>query len=588
MSKTHVILCGGNVAGPKNALRLELGKGRGKMSLDVDALTEKTMQRLPAALHDLLEIATYVYVADQAISRGGTKEFEYGKKWVRHIQLRIPVREYDLWSAPEINELLSEALSFVSGDIYEFRFSRQSTDDFPAFLNFRANAEPRFKHDEVVLFSGGLDSFTGAVDEVVGHNKCPVLVSHQSNRKMTKLQRILHEYIVGLRSSGLKPLHVPVTVNKDKRLTRDTCQRSRSFLYASLGTVIARMFGLNRVKFYENGIVTCKLPLDGQTLQARSTRVTHPKFLRLLSTVISEVTNSDFQVENPYFLKTKTEVCMRLKELHHAPYMRKTRSCARSVYRKPRNHCGTCSQCIDRRFATLASECQEYDPDFFYALNIFTDKLDNAYNRAMAARFVGLATKIERMTIDGFVQYFSSHIHEIANYMEGQDREEKFKELFALHQRHAAKVNQVIEAKCKESMSDLRKGILPDTCLVSMVASREHLNTGNVLRANGDKLTPKTKKNGTKAEQPESRFKPWENPVDVRLVIDKQRVKFYHEDKIEDLRLKNYTQTHKLLFFLTSGSMQPHEIKDKISPDSQVTAGKIVEYANETYTAHEN
>lgn len=498
MPKPHLILCGGTeLAGPGDAVvhRLELGKGTGRISLGVDAITEKMVQDLSGALRDLLEIATYVYVADQAVSRGGTTQFEYGQKWVRRLDFRIPVREYEIWSDPEVSGLLAEALSFASGDVYRFHFGQQPTNEFPQFLDFAAAAEPQYDYDEVVLFSGGLDSFAGAVDEVVDHNACPILVSHQSNRKMTRLQRRLHEYIVGLHTSGLKPLHVPVMINKDRRLTRETSQRSRSFLYACLGTIVAKMFGLNRVKFYENGVVSCKLPFDGQTLQARSTRVTHPKFLHLLSTVISEVTGSDFHLENPYFLKTKTEVCLRLRELLHEAYIRETRSCAKSIYRSPSNHCGTCSQCIDRRFATLASECQQYDPDWLYALNIFTDELHNVYDRTMASGFVGFASRFETMTIEGFVQKFLPDINEIARYMEGRNSEEKLTKLFTLHQRHAEKVNEVIEAKCKENISAIRRGKLPVTCLVSMVARGEHLKVAELLKVDkGKPSRTKTRK----------------------------------------------------------------------------------------------
>jgi hypothetical protein len=485
MSKPHLILCGGaKRAGREDAIvqKLEVGKGKGRISLDVDAITEKMVEDLPAVMRDLLEIATYVYVADQAVSRGGTKQFEYGEKWVRCLHFEIPVREYEVWSDTEVSGLLAEALSFASGDTCTFHFTQRPVSEFPEFLNCGAAAEPRYHYDEVVLFSGGLDSFTGALDEVVGHNKRPVLVSHQSNRKMTNLQQKLHEYIVDLCLSGPKPLHVPVMINKDKRLTKDTSQRSRSFLYASLGAIVAKMFGLNRVKFYENGIVSCKLPFDGQTLQARSTRVTHPKFLHLLSSFFSELTDSDFHFENPYFSKTKMDICLRLKDLHHEPYILETRSCAKSVYRKPQNHCGTCSQCIDRRFATLASECSEHDPDWLYVTNILTDNLEDTRDRAMAAGFAGFATRIERMTFDDFVIKYLSEVHEIAKYIPSVSQKEAMRAVYQLHLRHAKKVNVILDTSIVEHSSSIRQGTLPDTCLVSMVARKEHLDISKLRK----------------------------------------------------------------------------------------------------------
>jgi len=487
MLEQHLILCGDiPPEKPKNVKihNLQVGKDKrkSKIYLDIDTITEKMVQDLPDVMQDLLRVATYVYVGDQIISRGGKKSFDYGKKWHRCLNFKMPVREYEIWSDPDIKGLLEEALSFASGDTYTFDFVSQPKDRFTGFLNFKTETKPRYEYNEVLLFSGGLDSFTGAIEEVVCNKKQPVLVSHQSNNKLVGLQRKLHEYILGLHETGPKPLHVPVMINKDRRLTRETSQRTRSFLYASLGTIVARVFNLNSVKFYENGIVSCNLPFDGQTLQARSTRVTHPKFFHLLSALVSELTDSDFHFENPYFSKTKTEICLRLKELHHEPHILETRSCAKSVYQKPQNHCGTCSQCIDRRFATLASECGKYDPDWLYALNIFTDKLDNVYDRAMAVGFAGFASKLETMTVDGFVQEFSSDVHEIVRYMEGQNSEKKLAKLFALHQRHAEKVNKVIDGKCKEHISSVRKGRLPPTCLVSMIVRGEHLKVEELLK----------------------------------------------------------------------------------------------------------
>jgi hypothetical protein len=301
MHKEHVIFCGGVPIGkPKGVEVHELRLGRDEkqrqIRLDTESITKKMLAELPPVLHDLLEVATYVYVADQMISRGGPRHFDYGDEWNRRLNFRIPVREYDTWSAANVKELLEETVSFVSGSTCTFEFVAQEADKFPQFLRLTEDKEPTYRYDEVILFSGGLDSFTGAVEESVEQNKLPILVGHQSNSKLLSLQRTLYEHLVGLRPPGPQPLHVPVLINKDKRLTHETSQRTRSFLYGSLGTVVAQMFGLNRVRFYENGIVSCNLPFDGQTLQAKATRSTHPKFLHLLSELITKLPRSQLEV----------------------------------------------------------------------------------------------------------------------------------------------------------------------------------------------------------------------------------------------------------------------------------------------------
>ena len=322
MHRKHLILCGGlkrRASGNAEVHHLKLGKGKDMVHLAVDNITEKMVQDIPQIMHDLLEIATYIYCGDQNVSRGGLSQFEYSRKWNRCLYFEIPVREHDIWSDPNITRLLEETLSFLSDDTYSFKFHPMVCGKEPEFLDFKEHSPGISQAEEVVLFSGGLDSFAGALDELLAKKAHVILVSHQSNNKMKRLQHVLHEYLSDLPGQKQKAFHAPVMINKGKRLTRETSQRSRSFLYATLGAVVANMFGLSRVKFYENGVVSCNLPFDGQTPQARRTRSTHPKVLADLSTLFSELIGDDFVFENPYFSKTKTDVLEKIKELHHEP-----------------------------------------------------------------------------------------------------------------------------------------------------------------------------------------------------------------------------------------------------------------------------
>ena len=48
-------------------------------------------------------------------------------------------------------------------------------------------------------------------------------------------------------------IHVPVWINKDENLGKEPSQRTRSFLYATLGTVVAASVKAAGVRFFENG-----------------------------------------------------------------------------------------------------------------------------------------------------------------------------------------------------------------------------------------------------------------------------------------------------------------------------------------------
>ncbi len=487
IEKKHLILCG---SVPQEASvgyerhRLSLGKKADQINLDIEGLNQKVVQDLPPLLRDLLDIAVYVYVGDQVVARGGQRSFDYGGRWHREMTFRIPVRDSGIWTDPAVAELLEEALSVASGNTFRFEFHQLLDDHSAEYLTFPQDAPVDAIYDEVLLFSGGLDSFTGAVDEVISKGSRPVLVSHQSHNRMKKLQRDLFAYLYSVSPRGKHPLHIPVLVNKDKNLTCETSQRTRSFLYAALGTIVARILRLNRVRFYENGIVSCNLQWDNQTLQARATRSTHPKVLSLLSQLISEVTEVEFVIENPYFGKTRTEVCERLQTLRHEATIKGTRSCASSIHHNPETHCGVCSQCLDRRFATIAAQCAEHDPDWLYALKIFQDPLTKPRDRQMGLGFVGFAGAMEGLTLDGFVRKHSSELHEIAAYMP-DEREKAFKYLYDLHRRHARQVNEVLDAKLSENISNIRSGVLDADCLLRAVASGEHLRERKPARKAG-------------------------------------------------------------------------------------------------------
>jgi hypothetical protein len=63
-------------------------------------------------------------------------------------------------------------------------------------------------------------------------------------------------------------LHVPVLVTRQDALrVQEYTQRSRSFLYAALACVVARLFGRNRFRFFENGVVSINLPISEQVDQ---------------------------------------------------------------------------------------------------------------------------------------------------------------------------------------------------------------------------------------------------------------------------------------------------------------------------------
>ena len=110
---------------------------------------------------DLIIVATSVYAADKRIPRAGIYAGEVEDNWTREICMSIPVLEIERWNS--IKSGIENILGFLSGDLWEINFRK--TD-----LRFR-NIKSKKKYDivgqdfdAVCLFSGGLESYSGAIN----------------------------------------------------------------------------------------------------------------------------------------------------------------------------------------------------------------------------------------------------------------------------------------------------------------------------------------------------------------------------------------------------------------------------------------
>ena len=91
-------------------------------------------------------------------------------------------------------------------------------------------------------------------------------------------------------------------------------QRSRSFLLAAMATVAAQLERSDRVRFYENGIMSVNLPISTQVVGTRASRSTHPRSLMLLEDLARLVGLRDVKIDNPFIWKTKVEVVQELND----------------------------------------------------------------------------------------------------------------------------------------------------------------------------------------------------------------------------------------------------------------------------------
>lgn len=472
MREQHVACGGSDHRRPigANALYLDCRAPPGspaRVNVEIDDLSRPLADNIPDILVDLLEIAAYVYCADQFTSRGTAKLNEMGSEWRRAFHFWIPVRKPAFWRQREIQDALTDSVSFLSED--EFTFDFEQAKDLPLLQGHLGIENPSVRviqPDEVILFSGGLDSLAGTVEAVIGHGRKALLVSHCSSNMIASKQKAL---VAALRSRAPQSLfHIPVQVNKGAERAKDFEQRTRSFLFATLGFVVARMFGLNEVRLYENGIVSINLPVSENVVGSRASRTTHPRALEGFGRLFSQLVGQQFTVVNPYLWKTKADVVRGLVEYQSAHLIASTFSCANvRAATKLNKHCGVCSQCLDRRLGVIAAGTAEQEPAENYAIELFTGPRTPGRSTTMALAYIERARRLASMSEQTFISTYGQ-IFRALPFLPGS-AEENVRRLWDLHQRHGREVLAATnsELAARSSLEELLDAA-PNTLLAAL------------------------------------------------------------------------------------------------------------------------
>jgi hypothetical protein len=437
-------------------------------------VAEIFQQHLSPRLTDMLEIAAYVYAADCSTNRGEKwTDEDSTEPWGRDFAFVIAVREPDFWGSKGISSLLTDVLNFLSNDRYSFTFVPLKRDrQEQEYFEFGDPKDwPFHEPDRVVMFSGGLDSLAGAVETARGGGKL-ILVSHRPVTTLGSRQKKLFRELKKKFPNQL--IHVPVWINKVDGLGREPTQRTRSFLYAALGTVVAEPVQAGGVRFFENGIVSLNLPVADEAIRARASRTTHPLALYMLQSLCCAVTERDFVVDNPYLFKTKTDVAMTLKDNLAAQLVPYTCSCAHLMFKsKAQLHCGRCSQCIDRRFAITAAGLLAHDSNADYETDVFMGPRKEGPEKSMAVDFVRHGIELSRLSESELAARFSAELSRAVRYE--PKRSQSAEQLISMHKRHGEIVNRVLREKIAEQAEKLVIGDMDASSLLALVLGGKHL-----------------------------------------------------------------------------------------------------------------
>lgn len=322
-----------------------LGFGLGKL---IGELVNRGIVPTDAGI-DLAILGAVVTAADTRISR--TTESQ--DSWTREIDLYVPVADPVLWESAA--PLLERTLNFLTGDRWRVFFRKRHKD----YLNLISEQDDLVENEctSVCLFSGGLDSFVGAIDLLKAGEK-PLFVSHYWDIS-TSSQTVCAD-ILGKAYGDFSPRHVRAHIGFPDDLVLgsepEKTQRGRSFLFfAMAATAASGLGGAKKIYVPENGLISLNVPLDPLRVGAWSTRTTHPFYMARWQELLHHL-GITVDLDNPYRFKTKGEMmsdCANKKLLKKS--VAETISCssvakARWAGLSP-GHCGYCVPCLIRRAA---------------------------------------------------------------------------------------------------------------------------------------------------------------------------------------------------------------------------------------------
>lgn len=305
---------------------------------------------LPSIIDDFLLFSLSMYAADKRFSRQDAID-----GWTRYFEVTIPVIELEKWI--RVKDECNRLLGFLSGDVWSIDFIKTNEK----LLNSPPNLLPiKLEYDTVSLFSGGLDSYCGAI-RFLEEGKNPLFVGNEEYPKLSSVQLELIDilksnypqqkiHLETFTSQVRHPMYDDKKINKVENTTR-----TRSLVFIAGGLAYANCIG-NDIPVYipENGFIGLNLPLTSSRIGSCSTRTTHPFFLEKLNDLLLKLGINN-RILNPFKTSAKSDMVDAVK--HTKAFIdgySRTISCSHPTLPRWRKkpypmNCGYCYPCLIRR-----------------------------------------------------------------------------------------------------------------------------------------------------------------------------------------------------------------------------------------------
>ncbi|SDH54257.1 7-cyano-7-deazaguanine synthase (queuosine biosynthesis) [Planococcus glaciei] len=291
---------------------------------------------------DLVTVMGSIYVAD--VTTTSRKE----------IRVVIPVFNYDRWTL--IEKEVNQLVQWVSGENFVISFIHREHSLFTNIPNHKLELST---NNPVTLFSGGLDSLTGAYRNYKDNIKSDYLGFINKSEEKTHQEILKDFYLSIFKGIEITLIHKPVP--KKKHLT----QATRSLLYFALAVAKCIFNNSSDVYLYENGI----LSLNPEINNRFTTKTTHPRTLYMYRSILEKV-ELKVTLHHPFIFKTKGE---SIEEMDDAfkNQIKDSFTCGagRSNLKPHKGQCGVCIPCLLRKISMAAYNNEAFDSKYFVEYN---------------------------------------------------------------------------------------------------------------------------------------------------------------------------------------------------------------------------
>ena len=300
-------------------------------------LESYSFSRWEPILYDAMVVAATIEYADRTVRRPS-------QGWARQISVCIPVHDPDRWNMHSVLSSLQDALEFLTGDYWEFRFRNRTRSADPPLQNLLGLPVDT---QAVLSYSDGLDSLSVAK-----------LLNNKGSRTLLRVR-------VGSKvwdSSQLEDCKdpfamVPYRVSC-RQLSKEPSCRSRGFRFAMITGVAAYLANADEIVVPESGqgIIGPALVYVGQ---AYPDFRNHPFFVVRMQRFINALFGTKVKFIYPRIWCTKGQTLGEYISLFGERGWERTRSCWKNSrwcsVNGERRQCGVCAACMLRRLSVHAA-----------------------------------------------------------------------------------------------------------------------------------------------------------------------------------------------------------------------------------------